>query len=228
MLKLYDTKDAVPEALRSAAIETKDGKFAADEPAADDATELKETLKKLRKELDEAGDARKALERKLAAAEHGGDGKEKDKVTKALEKFDADLAAAKADFEKKLAVRDGELRTLKLDEKAKAAFLKAGGRPERADAALRLKKDALDIDGDRIVIKNEKGETTTTTIDDFWSKSFKVEMPEYFIGTKATGGGANGGAGAHTGGGTKWDGDAVIKDPLGALQAANAESAGAK
>jgi hypothetical protein len=33
MLKLYDSTDAVPEALRATALETKDGKFAVDEPS---------------------------------------------------------------------------------------------------------------------------------------------------------------------------------------------------
>lgn len=223
----FKKADEVPEAFRSE-YEEKNGEWVPKVVPADDGAELKETLKKLRKELDEAGDARKALERKLAAAEHGGSDKDKDKVAAALKKFDEDAAALKADYDKKLTERDTELRKLKLDDQVKAAFLKAGGRPERADKALNDTIARFDLADGRIVVKNAKGEATTQTVDDYFAKTYREEMKEFYTGTKGTGGNAPGGAGPNTATAQKWDGDAVLKDPLGALQAANAEAAGAK
>jgi hypothetical protein len=86
----------------------------------------------------------------------------------------------------------------------------------------------VDADGKRIVIKDDEGNVTSTTIEDFWGKKVRADLPDFYVGTKASGGGGknegNNGAPVKTDG--KWDGDAVIKDPLAALAAANAEAAG--
>lgn len=228
---IFDKQADIPKGSEDV-YEEKDGKW---HPKLVDASKLETTLTKVRDEKDaaekrakKAEDERADLERKLTAA---GSGDEKDKVTKALAKFDTDLAAEKAKHEKELGETKAQLRTLKLDDAAKAAFIKAGGRPEKADAALKLQKDSLDLaDDGRIVVKDAKGVATTETIDDYWGKTFKKDMPEFFTGTKAAGGGAGGGAGARpipANGDGKWDGDAVLADPLGALNAANLEAAAA-
>lgn len=212
----YDTKDAIPAGFEDE-YEERDGKFVP--KAVDDGSVLRETLRKERERADEAEKERKKLERRLTAAESGD---EKEKVSKALAKFDTDLAAERQKFEDELAKTRGELRTLKLDDKAKAAFLKAGGRADRVEQAMKLHKDALDLSEDgRIVVKNEAGEVTTTTIDDFWAKQVKATLPDFYTGSKAAGGGASGGAGSNTVKAGAWDFDAILKDPTAALAAAH-------
>src|SRR5689334_15183023 len=121
---IFDTKDAIPKGFEDE-YEEKDGKW--HPKPVDDGAQLKETLRKERERADEEEKTRKRLERQLAAAETGD---EKDKVSKALKKFDDDLAAEKENHRKEVEKLRGELRTIKLDERAKDAFLKAGGRPE--------------------------------------------------------------------------------------------------
>jgi len=195
----------------------------------DDGAELKAALKKERdaraaadKLVKETGDERADLQRRLAALESGED---KDKSKKLLEKFDADLAKIKADAQAALDAANAKLRTLQLDDKAKAAMLKAGVLPTRVDALLKLKKESLDLEGDRIVIKNDQGDLTTETVEDYFAKSVKAEMPEWYAGTKATGGGASGGAGRSGAGTGKMSADDIVADPMAALRQANAEAA---
>lgn len=219
---IFDKKDDIPKGFEDE-YEEKDGKW--QPKPVDDGAALKETLRKERDRADEAERERKALERKLAAAETGD---EKDKVSKALAKFDADLQAEKDRHAKVEADLQGQLRSIRLDDRAKEAFIKAGGRAERADKALKLYKDALDLDkdGKRIVIKDDDGNVTSTSIEDFWGKKVRAELPDFYTGTKAAGGGANnsGNNGTPAPSTGKWDGEAVLKDPLGALSAANAEA----
>jgi seryl-tRNA synthetase len=221
---IFEKKDDIPKGFEDE-YEEKDGKW--HPKPVDDGAALKETLRKERERADDAEKERKKLERRLAAAETGD---EKDKVSKALAKFDEDLAAEKEAHKKELEKLQGELRSIRLDDRAKEAFIKAGGRPERADKALKLYKDALDLDkdGKRIVIKDDEGNVTTQTIDDFWGKKVRADLPDFYTGTKASGGGGkNDGLNptpVPTDG--KWDGDAVLKDPLGALSAANAAQTG--
>src|SRR4051812_9902119 len=68
-LKFYDTRDAVPEAQREAAIETKDGKFAVEEvdPALGEAG--RQALQRERTAREEADRLRKAAEKKAADLE---------------------------------------------------------------------------------------------------------------------------------------------------------------
>ncbi|MBA3844532.1 MAG: hypothetical protein H0X39_18270 [Actinobacteria bacterium] len=228
-LPTFKTKDEIPKGFEEM-YEERDGTFqpkALDDGGKSALQEERRARQAAEKLATKAADERAELERKLAAATAGDDLKEKEKVARALAKFDTDLATEKAKFQKELDAARGELRTLKLDDKVKAAFLAAGGRPERAEKALRDTKDRFDLaDDGRIVVKDAKGEVTSKTVEDFFGKDYRGEMAEFYAGTKAAGGGGTGGSGAMPAKGStngKWDGDAVLKDPLGALNAANAD-----
>ena len=224
---IFDKKEDIPKGFESEYDEGDDKKW---HPRPADTSKLEETLAKVRQERKDEEKARKIaeteradLERKLAAA---GSGEEKDKVTKALAKFDSDLAAEKTKFQAQLDTATKELRTLKLDDKIKAAFLKAGGRSERADKALNDVKDRLDLAEDgRIVVKDGKGEITTATVEDFFGKTYRAEMLEFYIGTRATGGGATGGAGSHVHQAGTMTADDIVANPMKALQEANRTAA---
>lgn len=222
-LPTYEKQADIPKGFEEL-YEEKGGKW---EPKpAEDVSGLKRTLDTIKQEKkDEEKARRKAeeeradLERKLAAA---GTGEEKDKVAKALAKFDADLAAAKADHEKVVLQLQGELRGLKLTDQLKARFLAAGGRPERADKMLRDTEGRFDLEGDRIVVKDPKGTVTSQTPEDYFAKTYRTEVPEFYTGTKAAGGGGGSGGGSlPAGGGGKMSAEDILANPLAAMQQAN-------
>lgn len=190
-----------------------------------------ETLVKVRAEKKEVEKAAKLAADKVAELQRQLDAKEasgKDtdvKVSEMLAKWEKDKNDAVQAKQTEIDALNGRLRSITLDDVAKSEFLKAGGRPDKADAALKLKKELLDLAEDRPVVKNAKGEVTTTTLADFWGKDFKKEMPEFFAGTKATGAGAGGGAGANPVSGDPAAVEALIKNPLAALQRANEKAA---
>lgn len=221
----YTQKDQIPAGAEDV-YEEKEGKFVPKIPGQADLDTVKAALEKVRTEkkdaeklAKEAADARAAAERERDALKTQV-GDPDAKVAELLKKFDADTKAAVAVVEKERDDARSQLRTLRLDDQAKAAFVKAGGRPERADAALKLARDRLDLAEDRIVVKDEKGEVTTTTLADFWGKDFAKEMPEFFKGTQAGGGGAAGQV-AGGGAGGKLTGDQILANPALGYEAGN-------
>lgn len=203
--------------------EEKDGEFV---PKLPDVSTLESTLAKVRAEKKDADKAVKDATTKAEATQRELEalktqvGDPETRTRDLLKKFDEDLAKARAEKQAELDKVTSELRTLRLDDKAKEAFVKAGGRPERADAALRLVRDRLDLSDDRIVVKDEKGEVTTTSVNDFFGKDFIKTMPELFKGTQAGGGGA---AGVNNNGGaaSSLTAEQIAENPGLAFAAAN-------
>jgi hypothetical protein len=230
-IPVFDTKDTIPKGFEDL-YEERDGKWHPKGASGDDSGDLKKALAEEREKrqstermMKKAADDRADLERKLSIATHSDDDGAKAKLSKKL----AELEAAYADKEKALeaprAALEAELRTIKLDNNVKAAFLAAGGRPERADKALRDTKDRFDLAEDgRILVKDEKGEVSAASVADFFNKTYRGEMAEFYAGTKAAGGGAKGGASAATSNGRSGDRDfgALLADPQSVLKAANA------
>src|SRR5690349_2317783 len=102
-LPTFAKKEEIPKGFEEA-YEEKDGKWV---PKAPDTSKLEETIEKIRAEKKaeedlrkKAEEARADLQRKIDAA---GTVEDKDKLKKLLEKFDADVAAVKTEFEGKLA-----------------------------------------------------------------------------------------------------------------------------
>lgn len=221
----YEKKDQIPAGAEDV-YEEKDGKFVPKVPGQADLDAVKTTLEKVRGEKKDADKAaRDATEARDAAVRERDAlktqvGDPDAKVAELLKKFDADVAAVKLTKDKEIEALSGRLRTLQLDDQAKAAFVKAGGRAERADAALKLARERLDLAEDRIVVKDAKGEVTSVSVADFWAKEFAKEMPEMFKGTEAGGGGAPGAGGAGSGAGGL-SGDAILANPGLAFEAAN-------
>ncbi len=228
----YATKEEIPAGAEDVYAE-QDGRWVPQVPVVEDVTPLKETLGKERERLAAAEKQVKAADTARAAAERERDalktqiGDPEAKTKALLEKFEVDIAEARREAEAELEKARGELRTVRLDDKAKAAFLKAGGRPEKADAALTLAKHRFDLADDRIVVKDTKGEVSTLSIDDFWSKEYRTEMPEFYSAGKATGGAGSGGAPSSAANGAtgapSWD--SIAANPGVAFDSANAASA---
>ena len=96
-----------------------------------------------------------------------------------------------AEYEKKLEEKDKTLKRLVLDDKVRNAALRANIRPERVEKALRLTESNFNMDdnGD-IRILDSDGKETSDSLDDFFNKTFREEMPEFYQGSIASGSGA--------------------------------------
>ncbi len=219
----FDKKADIPKGFEDSYQEV-DGRFVAMVP---DVAKLEDTLAKLRKEkkdaeklASEAAERAADLSRQLDVEKTKGGDIDK-RMGEALEKWKVDTDAAVKKVQDKLDAAEGRLRTITLDDQAKSAFIKAGGRPERADAALKLNKDRLDLVDGKPVVKDEKGDVSTTTLEKFWGDEVKKALPELFVGTKAAGGGA-GGSSAGAGGAGGLSIEDVMRNPAVAFEAANA------
>lgn len=204
-MKLYDSKDAVPEAQRAAAVETKEGKFA----VAEDPADLGEAGKKA---IADERAARKAAEDKLKAAE-----KERDDlklkadaaakgITEAeLQKIRDDEAKNRKPIEDENARIKAENRKLKLTDRVRAMGVKFGWMSDRVEKAMKDLEGRVDLteDGNSIVVKDAAGNVTAEKIEDFLSTTYKKEAPFFYAGTGASGSGSNGSEGGPAGDGVE-------------------------
>lgn len=221
-LKTYDTKDAVPEAQRAAAIETADKKWIVEEPA--DTSKADEAIRKIR-------DEKKAAEDKLKAAEKERDDlkREKDAAAKGISA--EELQKIRDEEAKKLKPvedeRDAlklENRKLKLRDRARAEAIKHGMIEERLDEdvmdAIEKRLD-LASDGTTIVVKDKKGNVTSDTLDTFFTKTYKGEKAYLYKGP----GGSGSGADASGTGGEAGDGEQQAREAGKKAAAAQKQSA---
>lgn len=211
-LKLFDSKDAIPEALREGAIETKDGKF-----AVSDEEGLKESQRRL---LDE----KKKTDERLANLETALGGLKPDEVTSAVaaRKTAEEEAARKAgDFDKVLEKRVNETKAEYEKRIAELAPYKTKYEDRELEIAIR---DAatkagvpgtdlpfvLDITKGRRVRLDEKtgkpvvfdreGDPTGLSVEKFFAETFKAEAPKFYGPAGGSGGGATQGGGSRSSG----------------------------
>jgi hypothetical protein len=195
----FAKQDEIPEAFRSE-YEERNGEW---HPKVEDTTGLKNSLEAARRERDEfktklGAETEKSagLQRQLDAQKAAG-GDPDAKISELLAKWEKDKAAAveaaTKPLQEQLGQKDGQLRTLLIDDKLREAFIAAGGRPEKADRAIALNKQHFDlIDGNRLVKKDAQGNVLTETVEDHFGKTYKAIDPEFYKGTEAAGGGAGG------------------------------------
>lgn len=198
-LKTAATRDEVPEALRESAVEGKDGSwhYAEDE----DTTGLKNTVKTVRKERDEAVAAQRAAEEKAAATQRELDAKVAStgdtdkKISELLTKWNADkdaaVAAAKKPLEDQLAAANTKLNDHLVVGKLREAFRSNDGDPDHENDVIDLTKANWRLVDDKPVLYGADGNPTTTSPEDFY-KEHKAKKGLYYKGTQADGGGAAG------------------------------------
>lgn len=223
----YANKSEIPKGAEDV-YEEKDGKWI---PKLPDVSQLEGTLTKVREEKRNAEAAAKAatekaadLQRQVDAAKLTGNDFEK-KSAEMLANWNKEKDAAVKAVQDKLDAVTGELRTVRLDDKLKEHFLNSGGRPERAGKAIADTKHRFDLVDGEIVQKDAKGNVVTEKVTDFYGKTYKTEMPEFYSGTKASGGGAPGGAGTLPSKGDPALVELLEKNPSRLLQIANEKSA---
>lgn len=193
-IKIYDTKDAVPEAQRATAIETKDGKWAVEEELGDGG---KKAIDAMKRERDDAEKARKAAEKERDELKLKADAAAKGITEAELQKIREDEAKKLKPIEEERDRVKAENRKLKLDDRVRALGLKYGWMPDRVEKAMRDLQGRVDLTEDEksIVVKDAAGNLTTEPIDDFLQKTYKKEAPFFYAGSGGAGSGSEGSGG---------------------------------
>lgn len=202
-LKMFDTKDAVPESLRESAIETKDGKW-----AVSDVEGLKSSQQRL---LDE----KKKLQDEYEATKRALGGLSPEQITKYREdvqRLEDEQARKAGDFDKLLEKRvnetkaDYEKRLAELapyrekyhdretDLAIRDAATKAGVLAEDLPFVLDIVKGRrvkFDDKSGKVVVVDKDGDVMTKSVEKFFAEDFKVEAPKFYGATNGSGGGAS-------------------------------------
>jgi hypothetical protein len=186
----FDTLDAVPEEQRESAIETKAGKFlVVTEP---DTSGLTTSLERERKAVKEAKAEKKKLEDRLAELELAAKGSAAGLNSEKLAELRAQVAS---EFEPKLKALDAaqaEIRALKLNDRVKALF--SAAEFVSTDQAWKLFGEEFDLTDDgQPVVKAHPGKDVAKHVGELAAAN-----PHLVKGSRAAGGGANGGKGGTT------------------------------
>lgn len=185
-MPLYESLDAVPEAQRDAALETKDGKFVVEEDFKDtvrkerDRAEREEKARKLAdKRVKELADKIAEMEQEVTASKSGLSSEKLAEIrTQAEAKF-------KADLEERDRLR-AEVRALKLDGTVKSLLAKADA--VDVEDAWKIVGGEFDLTEDgKPILKSDP----TTDIEKYVA-SLRTSKAHLFKGTQASGGGAAG------------------------------------
>lgn len=201
-LKMFDTKDAIPEPLRDAAIETKDGKW-----AVADVEGLKSSQERL---LDE----KKRLQQKhdeLSKALGGLSPEQIAKFREEMARLEDDQARKAGDFDKLLEKRIGETKAeyekrlaelepyrakffdRETDLAIREAAIKAGVIAEDLPFVLDIVKGRrvrYDEKAGRPIVVDKDGDPTGLTVEKFFAETFKAEAPKFYGAQGGSGGGA--------------------------------------
>lgn len=195
-LKTYATQAEVPEAIRTTAVETKDGKWVVEEDVPD-VTKLMTALGTERERAATAEKAAKAAKDALDEIKRTAEARSKGVSEEELQKIRDAEALARKPIEDKLAVTEAENRKLKLTDRVRVLYLANGGMPDRVEDAMDQLDRRTDLgDEGGIVYKGKDGKLTADNTEAFFAK-FKVEKPWLFSGADGSGSGADG---AGTGG----------------------------
>lgn len=131
----------------------------------------------------------------------------KGKYEEALEKtkgnFTKEISDLKADFDKKLKKAnesiersEGDKKNYILDDKIRRAVIKAGVFADDVDDVLVLTRGRFSLDDNfNVVVKDDSGNASETTVDAYFSEAFKKQKPKFYQGTNASGSGSPAGKG---------------------------------
>lgn len=235
----YKTKDEVPKEFLDEYHE-EDGKWVVKPakppegtPTAEDLEKVKGALEKEREERKASDKKTKEVAAKLKEAEEAAAGKKVGLTEEQIEEFKTSMRADLTEEYKgkleelegkieKMSGVDGENRELKLDHAVKARMLakEIGVRGDRVDDLFNLARTEFDLTEDgKPKLANHPGKT----VDGFLGEDLKKRYPEFYIGTKASGGG---GGGAFNSDGSPVVGttaEDVLKNPKEAIEAARSQ-----
>lgn len=239
----YKTKDDVPKEFLDEYHED-EGKWVVKPPKAPEGTPTAEDLEKVKGALEKEREERKAADKagkehaaKVKELEEAAAGKKVGLTEEEIEKFKTEMRADLTEEYKGkleelgkkvegLSGVDAENRGLKLDHAVKARMLakEIGVRGDRVDDLFNLARSEFDLTEDG---KPKLTKHPGKTLDGFLGEDLKKRYPEFYIGTKASGGG---GGGAFNSDGSPVVGttaEDVLKNPKEAIEAARAQDAAA-
>ncbi|MBY0490619.1 MAG: hypothetical protein K2R93_12325 [Gemmatimonadaceae bacterium] len=204
-LKMFDTKDAIPEALRESAIETKDGKW-----AVSDTEGLRSSQQRILDEKKRLQDEFEQMKQSLGGLSPEQIKKFREDMTRLEDEqarkagdFDKILekriGETKAEYEKRLAelapykqkYQDRELEIAIRDAASKAGVI-ATDLPFVLDI-VKGRRVAYDEKTGKPVVLDKDGDPTGLTVEKFFADTFKTEAPKFYEPAGGSGGGAGGG-----------------------------------
>lgn len=189
-LPVFDNETDIPEPFRPDYAQGEDGKWRSKTEIELEVKERKR-VELLNEKKDEER-RRKEAEQKLADAQRIEAAKAKGVSEEELERIRADLASKYAPVEQENTTLKSEMRKLKLTDKVRALALKAGVMADRIDDAMLVIEPRADIgDADGIVWKNDKGEITAQSADQFFA-DLKKAKPYFFAFEGGSGSGSSG------------------------------------
>ncbi|MCO4101046.1 MAG: hypothetical protein HEQ38_16965 [Gemmatimonas sp.] len=202
-LKMFESRDAVPESLRESAIETKDGKW-----AVADVEGLKSSQTRLLDEKKKLQDEYEGMKRSL-----GGLSPEQiAKYREDMQRLEDEAARKAGDFDKLLEKARNEVRseyepkvaemsqykTMYVDNRVEIAIrdaaIKAGVPQEDLPYVVDLHKGRrvrYDEKSGKPVVYDKDGDPTGLTLEKFYADVFKAEAPKFYGPTGGSGGGAS-------------------------------------
>jgi hypothetical protein len=189
-LPTFATEADIPEAFRPEYVQGADGVWRC---KADDELETergkRQTL--LNEKKDEERKRREA-EQKLADAQRIADAKAKGVSEEELQRIRTDLAAQYEPTEAENKALKAKIRKLTLTDRVKALALAAGVMADRIDDAMLVIEPRTDLgDADGIVFKNDKGEVTAQSAEQFFA-DLKKAKPYFFEFAGGSGSGSSG------------------------------------
>lgn len=207
-LKMFESREAVPESLRESAIETKDGKWAvADvEGLKSSQTRLLDEKKKLQDEYEGMKRSLGGLSPEQIAKYREDMQRLEDEAARKAGDFDKLLekriGETKADYEKRLADAE-QYKTKYVDREVEFAIrdaaVKAGVPQEDLPYVVDLHKGRrvrYDEKTGKPVVYDKDGDPTGLTVEKFYADVFKAEAPKFYGPTGGSGGGASNGGGS--------------------------------
>ena len=205
--KMFDSKDAIPESQRDAAVETKDGKWAVIDNDAFHSS--KERILSEKKKLQEQFEA---LQRQLGGLSPEDIAKHRDEMKRLEEEqhrkagdfdklLEKRIGETRAEYEKRLA--DAEQYKVKYVDREvefaiRDAAIKAGVPQEDLPYVVDLHKGRrvrYDEKSGKPVVYDKDGDPTGLTVEKFYADVFKTEAPKFYGPTGGSGGGASNGGG---------------------------------
>lgn len=195
MLKLFDKKEDVPDAQRKDAIETKDGKFAADIPESPDLGDKgKKALQAERERADQAEKDAKALQKKVDDLEKTQKARDAGITDDQLEVLRKEDAAKRKPIEDEVERLRLENRKLNRDDRVQKLALDSGVMKDRIKTAMKELDARVQLakDGKELVVFDADGKITTEAIDTFLKTTFKKEFPWLYQGAGGSGSGGHG------------------------------------
>lgn len=194
-LPVFDTEEAVPEAMRPFYAKRDDGKWAVKPEEVPDVTKLERTIERERELKTEESKRATKAENDLAALRLKQTSKETGVDEATLNRLREEEKAGRKPIEDEVIALKGKVRKLTLTDRVQALGLAAGWMPDRVKQAMTLIKPHVDLaegSDEAIVVLDDAGKVTTTTIEHFLANGFKTANLFLYKGSGAKGSGATG------------------------------------